>query len=213
MGKTCCCAGTKQTFNLIQPFQQNSPTNRDDDEYLAIMISPRQLILLSKIQARFRGMKTRERLRGQPDFAAIFQKVEDKSMAVDTYYSQQVQAVIEELGDFDYGKAPSINGNNLNIENQNLDFRPIVQLENKAKYEGQWVTGTQTRQGKGKLIWPDGSIYEGWWKDSVAYGMGRLVHQKGDVYIGEWADDMAHGMGKYLREDGSTYEGMWFNNV
>ena len=84
----------------------SSPKNSNEDEYLAIMISPRQLILLSKIQARFRGMKTRERLRNQPDYASIFQKVEDKSLAVETYYSEKVQAMIEELGDFDYGKAP-----------------------------------------------------------------------------------------------------------
>ena len=86
-------------------------------------------------------------------------------------------------------------------------------LENRAKYEGQWAVGTQVRCGKGKLVWPDGSVYEGWWKDSVACGRGRLLHSQGDIYIGDWNNDMAHGQGKYLRADGSTYEGQWVNGL
>ena len=34
-------------------------------------------------------------------------------------------------------------------------------------------------------IWPDGSMYEGWWQDNKANGRGRLIHADGDVYDGE----------------------------
>lgn len=36
--------------------------------------------------------------------------------------------------------------------------------------------------------WKDGSIYEGYWKENMAYGYGRLIHSDGDVYEGEWVN-------------------------
>jgi hypothetical protein len=35
----------------------------------------------------------------------------------------------------------------------------------------------------GKQIWPDGSIYEGYWQNNTANGTGRLIHADGDAYI------------------------------
>ena len=43
-----------------------------------------------------------------------------------------------------------------------------------------------TKDGKGIQIWPDGSQYEGYWKDNMAHGQGRLIHGDGDVYEGNW---------------------------
>ena len=51
------------------------------------------------------------------------------------------------------------------------------------------MIGTKTRAGKGKMIWPDGSMYEGWWKENKANGEGRLIHADGSVYDGSWLDD------------------------
>ena len=39
--------------------------------------------------------------------------------------------------------------------------------------------------------WKDGSIYEGYWRNNLAYGFGRLIHADGDVYVWEWQDDRA----------------------
>jgi len=60
----------------------------------------------------------------------------------------------------------------------------MVELENHARYDGDWILGRDIRQGKGRQIWPDGSMYEGWWKDNKANGKGRLIHADGDVYDG-----------------------------
>ena len=57
-------------------------------------------------------------------------------------------------------------------------------MENHAKFEGEWIQNKMIRQGRGKQIWPDGSMYEGWWKDNKANGKGRLIHADGDVYDG-----------------------------
>ncbi len=40
-------------------------------------------------------------------------------------------------------------------------------------------------------MWPDGSIYEVYWKNDKANGKGRLIHADGDVYLGEWVEDKA----------------------
>lgn len=88
-------------------------------------------------------------------------------------------------------------------------YRELITLENGAKYEGEWDTDKNVRDGKGQQIWADGSLYEGYWKHDKANGRGRLIHADGDVYEGEWKDDKAHGFGRYFHTDGAKYEGHW----
>ena len=71
----------------------------------------------------------------------------------------------------------------------------MITLENGARYEGEWDANRDVRDGKGKQIWADGSLYEGYWRNDKANGRGRLIHADGDVYEGEWKDDKAHGYG------------------
>lgn len=66
----------------------------------------------------------------------------------------------------------------------NLEFRPEQILPTNVKYEGQWIPGTMIREGRGRQIWKDGSLYEGWFKNDKAQGFGRLIHADGDVYEG-----------------------------
>ena len=84
--------------------------------------------------------------------------------------------------------------------------RPMIQLDNGAKYDGEWyylisnsfrITNTDIRDGRGIQIWPDGSRYEGYWSKNKASGKGRLIHADGDVYDGYWKEDKAHGKGSY----------------
>ena len=75
----------------------------------------------------------------------------------------------------------------------NVEDRPEEMLENAAKYKGEWLLGSNIRQGRGMQVWPDGSMYEGYWRENKANGNGRLIHADGDVYNGMWQDDKAHG--------------------
>jgi hypothetical protein len=46
-----------------------------------------------------------------------------------------------------------------------LDKRPLCKIdEDGSHYEGEWIVGTKTREGRGILLWPDGSRYEGYFK-------------------------------------------------
>jgi hypothetical protein len=64
---------------------------------------------------------------------------------------------------------------------------------------------SNTRDGRGKQIWPDGSLYEGFWRNDKANGKGRLIHSDGDVYEGDWVNDKAEGFGVYTHMDGAQY--------
>lgn len=77
--------------------------------------------------------------------------------------------------------------------NHELERRAMTYMENGARYIGQWIVGTKTRQGRGVQIWSDGTIYMGYWKDNKACFKGRLIHADCDVYEGDWVDDKAHG--------------------
>jgi hypothetical protein len=43
---------------------------------------------------------------------------------------------------------------------------PYQLLANDSIYIGEWKDGQQT--GKGKKIWKDGAIYEGYWTNNMA---------------------------------------------
>lgn len=122
-------------------------------------------------------------------------------MVSDTLYCSLVQEILQQLGPFNFNKPL----------NDGVDRvqRPLLMLENGAKYEGEWIKDTDIRDGRGIQIWLDGSRYEGYWKNNKANGLGRLIHADGDIYEGDWKDDKAHGNGVYTHTDGSRYEGQW----
>ena len=70
--------------------------------------------------------------------------------------------------------------------------RSVVDIDEGVLYEGEWVHSDQLpygiRMGRGVQLWPDGSRYEGYWKDGKANGPGRLLHVNGDCYEGIWRE-------------------------
>lgn len=121
---------------------------------------------------------------------------------VENYNNPLVSRIYKQCGVYNYDQEP-------NHGEDPVEYRAIKELEIQAKYEGEWITGKDIRQGKGKLIWSDGSMYEGWWMNNMTNGRGRLIHADGDVYDGQWLNDKQHGYGQYFHVDGSKYEGFW----
>ena len=90
------------------------------------------------------------------------------------YKSPESHATEEKLGPFKYDQV---------LENENeLEERDFVQLENNLFYKGQW-NKNNLKEGRGYQIWLDGSIYEGYWKNNMANGKGRLIHKDGDASL------------------------------
>lgn len=52
--------------------------------------------------------------------------------------------------------------------------------------------------GKGTMTYPDGSRYNGQWKDGVRHGVGTFDGADGRRYFGEWQDGKRHGQGQFL---------------
>ena len=74
-------------------------------------------------------------------------------------------------------------------------MRDIKILDDGRKYLGEWIVGTEIREGRGITECADGSLYEGWFLGDKANGKGRKIDADGDVYDGFWKDDKAQGYG------------------
>jgi hypothetical protein len=57
--------------------------------------------------------------------------------------------------------------------------------------------------------YPDGSRYEGGWKNEKRNGYGIWTRPDGTKYVGEWLDDKPEGLGLLTNADGSTFNGEW----
>uniref|UniRef100_A0A8C5REZ4 MORN repeat containing 1 n=1 Tax=Laticauda laticaudata TaxID=8630 RepID=A0A8C5REZ4_LATLA len=74
------------------------------------------------------------------------------------------------------------------------------------KYEGQWKRGK--KHGHGKLLFKDGSYYEGEFADGEIVGHGlRYWASTGNTYSGQFLFGELHGHGVFHYGNGSKYEG------
>lgn len=68
--------------------------------------------------------------------------------------------------------------------------------------------------GVGKFHYPDGSRYEGDWKNDHKQGFGAYYYPNGDIYEGAWFKGRRHGLGTYLFADTQTkFMGTWVEGV
>lgn len=61
-------------------------------------------------------------------------------------------------------------------------------------YLGEFNSSGQ-REGLGRLLWADGTYYEGELKQNMMEGEGRMVQTMLGVYQGQWKNSKAHGKG------------------
>lgn len=57
---------------------------------------------------------------------------------------------------------------------------------------------------KGKILYPDGSFYEGDYKNGVKNGSGVITYPNGQVYVGTFENDKKHGLGTLFDLDKNT---------
>ena len=54
------------------------------------------------------------------------------------------------------------------------------------------------KEGIGKMVYLDGTVYEGAWETDRKSGQGRLVYSEtGNVYVGEFVDGKRSGRGRF----------------
>lgn len=68
------------------------------------------------------------------------------------------------------------------------------------------------REGVGRQIWQDGSVYDGQWLKNKREGKGRQIFLGGEYYEGDWKNDQADGYGAYTGKGGIQYRGGFVEN-
>ena len=63
------------------------------------------------------------------------------------------------------------------------------------------------------MVYKDGSIYEGEWKDNMKHGKGTMNLCTGDIYKATWLYDRINGRGIYINEEGQSCDVVWYNDV
>ena len=121
-------------------------------------------------------------------------------------HNTKVEEVRSQLGDFDYEMPPP-------GVKEDLEERPGFKDKKGGTYYGQWIKGTQIREGKGIYITHDRKLSEGWFMNNKLNGRSRFINTNGNYYIGEWVDSKIQGYGLHFNSTaGTTIEGQWENN-
>lgn len=80
-----------------------------------------------------------------------------------------------------------------------------------STYDGDLVDSK--KDGEGIWVWSDGTRYEGEFKDDMLHGMGIRQLSDGSVYSGNYVYDARHGEGTLLFPNGDIYIGNFENDV
>ena len=64
------------------------------------------------------------------------------------------------------------------------------------------------QNGKGQKVWPNGDMYQGFWKDGEKDGWGAYTWSGGKMkYQGEYKNDLEDGQGTFTWTNGDQYQG------
>jgi hypothetical protein len=87
-------------------------------------------------------------------------------------------------------------------------FKGAVAMPNGNQYDGE--TLDELPNGRGTMIFVEtGDKYEGSWVEGKRTEQGRVTYANGDTFNGKWLDDMKHGTGTYNFADGRVLSGSW----
>ena len=115
-------------------------------------------------------------------------------------------------GQVSYNNKQQIYTGSLNNNCQPHGFGKMV-FENGSVFEGNWNNGEL--RGQGKKIYSDGSIIEGnFVADKIVFGNNSYIKwANGTSYRGQTDENgVFNGNGKFIFEDGTSYEGTFIDN-
>lgn len=70
------------------------------------------------------------------------------------------------------------------------------------------ISGNCTN-GEGTLAYPDGSRYEGFFRNGKPSGAGTFLYPNEDQYVGGFQNGMRNGSGRLSKKDGTVISGIW----
>ena len=82
----------------------------------------------------------------------------------------------------------------------------------KRIYDGQWDCDKMHGQAVRMInFFGLNSVYSGQViNDGMPHGNGKMVYPNGDIYNGQWERGKRHGKGEYTAADGAVRVGEWF---
>ncbi len=110
--------------------------------------------------------------------------------------------------------APQVNINNANqptASDSSIQYVTDQKMTNGSTYTGPlklMSDGLLHPYGRGEQTWPDGTQYQGDFKD-CHNGHGVMTWPTGQRYEGDWKDDKRNGHGVHTWPGGQRYEGEW----
>ena len=105
--------------------------------------------------------------------------------------------------------------NELSKLNSKIDSLKINQKYEEKKYNQggreKYIVelSDDVPNGKGKMIWKNGDIYEGEWKNDNKEGKGIYYKNDGSKYDGYFKNGLQEGKGIMYYANGDRYEGDW----
>ena len=87
----------------------------------------------------------------------------------------------------------------------------IYDNDNTLRYSGYFVNGAYN--GKGVLLFKNGSFLSGDWKNGKLNGKGANLTSDGDLYVGSFADGKKDGTGMFVYADNSLLSGHLQNDT
>ena len=120
---------------------------------------------------------------------------ENEAILNDKNYTQIKKDIINNSNTIGHSYIIPLSDTRRSSNSLNISNRPPSKndLSNQTQYFGDIVEGK--KQGKGKLIFSDGSFYEGNFKDDLFNGNGILVKDN-YIYKGDFLNGKKHGKGK-----------------
>ena len=93
---------------------------------------------------------------------------------------------------------------------EGLKYMVIEDEETGASYEG-FVNDKNEPHGYGKMMYPNGDMYEGNFENGIKQGTGTMIFHTACIYIGEWNNDNMEGSGYMKWPMGDYFYGEWKN--
>ena len=93
------------------------------------------------------------------------------------------------------------------LANEDIDKKPI-KMKDGALYFGETHKGKPT--GYGKMMYPDGDEYLGYFVEGMMQGRGKYHKFKQFNYLGEFKKDEITGNGTIAWADGENYTGQFY---
>ena len=120
--------------------------------------------------------------------------LENYNYVIESINDEHVKDIYRKLGPFDHYSDRCLESSNEATRSLRLDFD---RRKSGALFRGQASNLTNKPDGVGFKVYPNNSVFEGYFEDGQINGWGRGITARGEVYQGPFVYDSMHGDGLF----------------